>query len=48
MYGFRSHQKAIFLVNSLIDLFEKVKIDDVLSFLRETGLHKKIWRIETG
>ena len=24
-------------VNNLIDLFENVKIDDVLSFLQETG-----------
>ena len=26
----------------LTDLFENVKIDDVLSFLRETDLYKKI------
>ena len=28
-------------MNSLIDIFENVKIDDVLSFLRETGLYQK-------
>ena len=28
-------------MNSLIDLFEVVKIDNVLSFLRETGLYQK-------
>ena len=34
-------RKQFFKVNSLIDLFENVKIDDILSFLRETGLYKK-------
>ena len=28
-------------VNSLTDLFENIKIDDVLSFLRETELYQK-------
>ena len=41
-------RKQFFKVNSLIDLFEYVKIDDVLSFLRETGLYEKTWRIKTG
>ena len=41
-------RKRFFKVNSLIDLFENVKIDDVLSFLRKTGLYQKIWRIKTG
>ena len=41
-------RKRFFKVNSLIDLFENVKIDYVLSFLRETGLYQKIWLIETG
>ena len=31
--------KRFFKVNSLTDLFENVKIDDVQSFLRETGLY---------
>ena len=34
-------RKRFFKVNSLTDLFENVEIDDVLSFLRETGLYKK-------
>ena len=32
-------RKRFFKVNSLNDLFESVKIDDVLPFLRETGLY---------
>ena len=28
-------------MNNVTDLFENVKIDDVLSFLREAGLYKK-------
>ena len=31
-----------FAVISLTELFENIKIDDVLSFLRETGLYEKI------
>ena len=30
-----------FKVNNLTDLFENVKIDDILSFLRETELYQK-------
>ena len=47
MQSFRCHQKVcvrqkIFVqVTSLTELFENVKIDDVLSFLREKGLYKK-------
>ena len=41
-------RKWFFKVNSLTDLFENVKIDDVLSFLRETELYQKIWQIKTG
>ena len=37
-------RKRFFRVNSLTDLFENVKIDDLLSFLRETGLYQKIWQ----
>ena len=36
-------RKRFFKVTSLT---ENVKIDDVLSFLRETGLYEKIWRIK--
>ena len=39
-------KKRFFIVNSLIDLFKNVKIDDVLSFLQETGLYQKIGWIE--
>ena len=35
-------RKRFFKVNSLTDRIENVKIDDVLSFLRETGLYQKI------
>ena len=41
-------RKRFFKVNSLTDLFENVKIDVVLSFLRETGLYEKIWWIKKG
>ena len=41
------HQKAIFQSDLLNELFENIKIDDVLSFLRKTGLYEKIWRIKT-
>ena len=40
-------KKRFFRVTSLTELFENVKIDDVLSFLRETGLYEKIWWIKT-
>ena len=33
--------KRFFKVNNLTDLFENVKRDDILSFLRETELYKK-------
>ena len=48
MQSFRCYQKATFKVKSLTDLFENVKIDDILSFLRETELYQKIWRIKTS
>ena len=38
-------RKRFFKVTSLTKLFENVKIDDVLSFLRETGLYEKIWEL---
>ena len=41
-------RKRFFKVNNLTDLFENVKIDDVLSFLRETELYQKIWLIKIG
>ena len=41
-------RKEFFKVNSLTELFENIKIDDILSFLRETGLYEKIRRIKTG
>ena len=34
-------RKRFFKVNSLSDLFENVKMNDVPSFLRETGLYQK-------
>ena len=34
-------RKRFFNVNNLTDLFENVKIDDILSFLRETELYQK-------
>ena len=39
--AFAHIRKWFFKVNNSIDLFENVKIDDVLSFLRETGLYQK-------
>ena len=47
-WAFAVIRKQFFKVNGLTDLFENVKIVDVLSFLRETGLYEKIWRIKTG
>ena len=41
-------RKRFFKVNNLTDLFENVKIDDILSFLRETELYQKIWQLKTG
>ena len=41
MQNFHCYQKANFKVNNLTDLFENVKIDDILSFLRETELNQK-------
>ena len=35
-------RKLFFKVNSLTELFENVKIDDVLSFLRETELFENV------
>ena len=35
-------RKRFFKVNNLTDLFENVKIDDILCFSRETEFHKKI------
>ena len=43
--AFAVTRKRFFKVTSLTELFENVKIDDFLSFLRETGLYEKIWRI---
>ena len=34
-------RKRFFKVNNLTDLFENVKIDDILSFLKETELYQK-------
>ena len=58
MQNFWCYQKAIFFfffffffffkVNNLTDLFENVKIDDILSFLRETELYQKVWQLKTG
>ena len=45
--AFASISKRFFKVTSITELFENIKIDDVLSFLRETGLCEKIWRIKT-
>ena len=39
--SFRCYQKAIFQSKYLTDLFENIKVDDILSFLRETGLYQK-------
>ena len=35
-------RKRFFKVNNFTDLFENIKIDDILSFLRETELYQKI------
>ena len=40
-------RKRFFKVTRLTELFENIKIDDVLSILQETGLYEKIWRIKT-
>ena len=40
-------RKRFFKVTSLTELFENIKIDDILFFLWETGLYEKIWRIKT-
>ena len=41
-------RKRFFEVNNLNDLFQNVKIDDILSFFRETELYQKIWQLKTG
>ena len=41
-------RKRFFIVNNLTDLFENIKINDILSFLRETELDQKIWQLKTG
>ena len=38
---FAVFRKRFFKLDNLTDLFEKVKIDDILSFLRETELYQK-------
>ena len=38
---------AVIKVISLTELFENIKIYDILSFLSEKGLYEKIWRIKT-
>ena len=38
-------RKRFFKVNNLTGLFENIKIDDILSFLRETELYQKIWQL---
>ena len=45
---FAVNRKRFFKVNNLTDQFENVKIDDILSFLRETELYQKIWQLKTG
>ena len=40
-------RKRFFKVTSLTDLFENVKIDDILS-LRKTELYQKIWQLKTS
>ena len=40
-------RKLFFKVKSSSDYFENVNMDDVVSFLRETGLYQRIWSIET-
>ena len=39
-------RKRFFKVKSLSGLFKIVKMEDILSFLRETVLYQKIWWIE--
>ena len=46
--AFAVFRKRCFKVNNLTDLFENVKIDDILSFMRETELYQKIWQLKTG
>ena len=41
-------RKRFFKVNNFTDLLENVKIDAILSFLRETELYQKIWQLKTG
>ena len=41
-------RKRFFKVSNLTDLFGNVKIDDILSFLRETELYQKRWQLKTG
>ena len=36
-------RKHYFHTNTIKDLFENVHMDDVLSFLKETGFYQKIW-----
>ena len=38
----------VFTFHPITNLFKNVKIDDVVSFLRETELYQKIWRFKTG
>ena len=40
-------RKRFFKVNILSDLFANIIINDILSFLRETGLYQRIWWIQT-
>ena len=40
-------RKHFFKVNCLRNLFDSDKMVDVLSFLKEIGLHQKTWFIET-
>ena len=39
---FDNTRKHYFHVNNMKDLFENVHMDNVLSFLKETGLYQKI------
>ena len=48
LIGCRTFRKQFFKVNNLTYLFENIKIDDILSFLRETELYQKIWQLKTG
>ena len=40
---FNDTRKHCFRENTMKDLFENVHMNNVLSFLKETGLHQKIW-----